>query len=117
MYTPEQDRSGDGGDEEEDTNRNTVLSFQLNTLLECLNIFGTATGPVSGGLSGPRQSWRRTGDTDEEEGGDQRQGGQRRRKTPDNNGKIDNFFSRADGKGTGMRISYAGEGYPLVVLL
>jgi cell cycle checkpoint protein len=31
--------------------------------------------------------------------------------------KIDSFFARTDGKGTGMRLSYAGAGHPLVLLL
>lgn len=31
--------------------------------------------------------------------------------------KIDAFFARTDGKGTGMRLSYAGAGFPLVLLL
>ena len=102
------------------------MSFPLNILLECLNIFGTATGSAAGGLAGTRQTWRRPGtggDSDEEDGAEEqgqgkRQGGQRQRKGVDNNNsRIDNFFPRADGKGTSMRLSYAGEGYPLVLLL
>lgn len=102
----------------EEPTTDTVFSFQLNILLECLNIFGTASGSASGFTSGTRQAWRRT---DEESDNEDIVNGQRNgtRGRPQNNanGRIDSFFPRADGKGTGMRLSYAGEGYPLVILL
>ena len=107
VYNPE-DRS-DAEDEEEGPW--TSFSIHLNTLLECLNIFGTASGSGTGFLPGPRPAWSRPEDSDNE--GEKGDGRQQR----NGNGRIDSFFPRASGKGTGMRLSYAGSGYPLVLLL
>ncbi|THH09365.1 hypothetical protein EW145_g2074 [Phellinidium pouzarii] len=110
VYIPE---DGDGDDDD----RPTVLSFQLNTILECLNIFGTASG--SGSLvASHRQAWRKTNEeSDNENQGNVQKTGQHGRAQNNVNGNIDSFFPRADGKGTGMRLSYAGEGHGLVLLL
>lgn len=108
-------------EDEDDPGAGTMISFQLSTLLECLNIFGTATGPPNGGFSkAPRQSWQRANEGSDYEGDTQtnrQSGGNRRGNQANTNGRIDAFFPRSDGKGTGMRISYAGEGHPLVLLL
>lgn len=108
-------------EDEDDPGAGTMISFQLSTLLECLNIFGTATGPPNGGFSkAPRQSWQRANEGSDNEGDTQtnrQSGGNRRGNQANTNGRIDAFFPRSDGKGTGMRISYAGEGHPLVLLL
>lgn len=108
-------------DEDDPESVGTMISFQLNTLLECLNIFGTATGPQNGGsLKAPRQPWQRTNEDSENEGEaktERQTGGVKRGNKSASEGRIDSFFPRSDGKGTGMRISYAGDGHPLVLLL
>lgn len=109
VYNPE-DRAGV---DDEDEGPWTSFSIHLNTLLECLNIFGTASGSGTGFVSGPRPAWSRQEDSDNEQEGVSKN----RRQGMSANGKIDSFFPRASGKGTGMRLSYAGPGYPLVLLL
>ena len=103
-------------DEEGGESENTVLSFQLNTLLECLNIFGTAFGSSSGPPL-PRRRWK---NDEAGEGEDEQQAPPNGNRRPANAGQsrgIDAYFSRADGKGTGMRLSYGGAGHPLRLLL
>lgn len=130
----EQDEPEDG-DEGDDT----IIEFQLNVLLECLNIFGTASG--SGGMTAGLSSGSREGDSgkrrwsggqrwrddrdqhsgSETEGEGDGETSHRRRNRgkgkgrDDGNGKIENYFG--EHKGTGMRLSYAGFGEPLVLLL
>ncbi|KAL5529131.1 hypothetical protein ACEPAG_5105 [Sanghuangporus baumii] len=108
IYSPE-DSDANGEEDEEEEGPWTSFSIQLNILLECLNIFGTASGSAAAFQSGPRQPWNRTEDSDNEQGDANNRRGA--------NGRIDSFFSRAGAKGTGMRLSYAGPGYPLVLLL
>ncbi|KLO18535.1 Rad1-domain-containing protein [Schizopora paradoxa] len=85
----------------------TALCFKLHTLLECLNIFGTAQGSSSSQAT--KHVWKRN-DTGPDAEGDGANAGR-------GNGRIDNFFPKVDGKGTGMRLSYSGRGYPLKLLL
>lgn len=93
---------------EEESDASTVLSFQLNTFLECLNIFGTASGNNLSGLHGARHPWRK----DDESDGNGQDDLQLRR-------NVLRVGDRAnsEGKGTGMRLTYPGEGHPLVLLL
>ncbi|KAI5124511.1 hypothetical protein M0805_003035 [Coniferiporia weirii] len=111
VYTPDETLQEDGEE------HSTVLSFQLNTLLECLNIFGTASGSGGGSQAGHRQVWRRSEESDNEDESKAQRNGQRKRSQNNGNSRIDSFFYRADGKGTSMRLSYAGEGHPLAMLL
>lgn len=94
-----------------------AFEIPLNTLIECLNIFGTA-GPVTntsnsganggGGGAGKQRRWRRADDDGSDE---ERERGRR--------GPLDNFFASGgkDEKRTGMRMSFAGAGYPLTLLV
>ncbi|THG96781.1 hypothetical protein EW026_g5123 [Hermanssonia centrifuga] len=108
----------------------TDVAFEipLNTLIECLNIFGTA-GTSNSNLnpSTKTRQWRKVGE--EEDGDDQDElrgsGASRRRDGrgrgrgrgggASGNGRIDQFFGAE--KGTAMRVSYAGPGYPLTLLI
>lgn len=70
---------------------------------------------------GQRSTWRRS---DEDSEGDNNQdapqangNGRKRRDKDGQNNRIDTYFSRTDGKGTSMRLSYAAEGHPLVLFL
>ncbi|KAI0059048.1 Rad1-domain-containing protein [Artomyces pyxidatus] len=79
----------------------TALEIPLTTLIDCLNIFGTAGLTTSGGGGGASKGkkWRRTGDDD--------RGAENR---------IEQFFAGGE-KRTGMRLSYAGVGHPLTLLV
>ncbi|PSR71197.1 hypothetical protein PHLCEN_2v12929 [Hermanssonia centrifuga] len=106
----------------------TDVAFEipLNTLIECLNIFGTA-GTSNSNLnpSTKTRQWRKVGE--ESDGDDQDElrgsGASRRRDGrgggrgggASGNGRIDQFFGAE--KGTAMRVSYAGPGYPLTLLM
>ena len=102
------DDDGDG------VNDITALEFPLDTLIECLNIFGSATGSVGGQIS-QKKRWKKpgeeSGDDDNVDEQNDRPGRSRE------NGKIDQYFANKSGKSTGMKLSYIGEGYPLTLLL
>ncbi|EGU11767.1 Proteophosphoglycan ppg4 [Rhodotorula toruloides ATCC 204091] len=90
------------------------MTVSLSTMIECLNIFGNAGGAST-------SAFKREFDDEDEDGGsgwkgkrrrmdsedvdDERRGGQRRGAGTD------------DGKTTSLRLSYAGRGEPLVMLL
>jgi cell cycle checkpoint protein len=82
---------------------NDVTKFEipLNTLIECMNIFG------SSGISATSKSkkWRKKGHDD----GGQDNDDDRR------TGPLHNFFSSE--KGTSMRMSYRGSGHPLTLFM
>ncbi|KAF9533557.1 Rad1/Rec1/Rad17 [Crepidotus variabilis] len=102
-------------DLDEDGNlKRAEFEIPLNTLIECLNVFGTAsTSNTSSGTSSTKAkkggTWNRA---NENEGSDD-EGGERRR------GALDNYFAAAAGqeKRTGMRMSYHGSGYPLTLII
>jgi hypothetical protein len=78
----------------------TAFEIPLNTLIECLNIFGTAG---SAGTTKTKK-WRKGGEDDLPDVGDE-----------DRTGPIDRFFGSE--KGTALRMSYAGSGYPLTLFM
>ena len=94
---------------------NAAFEIPLNTLIECLNIFGTAgtMNPTTSGFSGGASSnnkqtkkWRRTGEGDSD--GEGRLGGR----------GLEAYFGPGVGeKRTGMRLSYPGAGYPLTLIM
>ncbi|KAG7453030.1 Rad1-domain-containing protein [Guyanagaster necrorhizus] len=95
----------DSADDED----NAAFEVPLNTLIECLNIFGTAGGTNYNASGGGRHNrWKKVGDNDDGDDGDDDDGGR---------GKIQQFFGGSSEKRTGMRMSYAGAGYPLTLLL
>ncbi|KAI0831692.1 Rad1-domain-containing protein [Trametes gibbosa] len=110
---PSQSQPRAGGDGEPIL---TSFEIPLGALMECLNVFGTA-----GIAPGTSQKKKKQGDGDESDGGG---GGKRadrkgkRRADADDaggNATLDQWF--APGKGTGMRMSYAGPGHPLTLLV
>lgn len=82
-------------DDDEDPSPYCVFGISLSTVLECLNIFGNAT-PTGGG-----KEWS---------GGGEKKGGRRSGRGEEEIEKKD------DGKITSLRMSYSGEGHPLVLL-
>ena len=115
--------SGTESDSENGENKeeldNAAFEIPLNTLIDCLNIFGTASAlnamatisGSSGGGGAPSNSkqakkWRRVGDGDSD--GEGRAGGR----------GLDAYFGPGAGeKRTGMRLSYLGAGYPLTLIM
>lgn len=93
---------------------NAAFEIPLNTLIECLNIFGTA-GPASmiTNSSGKYKKWKKAGEDsdhdEDDEGGRGRGNGNAR--------GIESYFGGGSDKRTGMRMSYAGTGYPLTLLI
>jgi cell cycle checkpoint protein len=121
QYHPEKtpDRE-DGGEEEEEPS--SSLEIPLNTLTDCLNIFGTAGAPSLSTFPKHKQ-WRRADDNDDRDRDDnnnddapQNRGGHRQATTTNGGFRIDQYFSGSE-KRTGMRMSYAGPGHPLTLLL
>lgn len=103
---------------EEDEERSIVFSFPLHILLECLNIFGTASAGTQS-MNSTRPVRTEANEDSEDENathvpGPGANGSTKRAKNVQKN-RIDTYFPL--GKGTGMRLSYAGEGHPLVLLL
>lgn len=99
----------------------STITFEipLNTLIECLNIYGTA-GMSAAGSNSSHRKWRREGDrSDDERYGERRDGRQQARgagNVPASN-RIDQYFGGGSDKGTRARLSYAGSGHPLTLWL
>ena len=90
---------------------NVAFEIPLNTLIECLNIFGTAGALLNSNAYNEKKErkWRRVDDDDEGGFGEARE---------TRTGPMDNYFSRGkDEKRTGMRMSFLGAGYPLTLLM
>ncbi|KDQ59631.1 hypothetical protein JAAARDRAFT_205648 [Jaapia argillacea MUCL 33604] len=91
------------------------FEIQLNTLLECLNIFGTAgQGSLSSHSKGGAKRWR-----NDDDGGDGDDDGPRNRRgrgVNQQSNHIDHYFSDTK-RGTGMRLTYNGAGHPLILVL
>jgi len=77
---------------------NAAFEIPLNTLIECLNIFGTSS--VS--TASKTKKWKQNA----EDGGMDHE--------TDRTGPLDRYFPSSD-KGTAMRMSYDGTGYPLTL--
>ncbi|KAI0003358.1 Rad1/Rec1/Rad17 [Russula compacta] len=89
--------------ESSQTEEPTVLEFPLNTFIDSLSIFSAGSASsVSEGRTQNRR-WVR----DREHGGDE--------DVP--RGRIEAYFTATTGKTVGMRLSYAGEGHPLSLLI
>ncbi|KAG9098772.1 ssDNA endodeoxyribonuclease [Ceratobasidium sp. 370] len=98
-----------GASQDSDSQPAVIFEVQLDVLLECLNIFGTAGGNLmskaGGGGSSGEPKTRGKG-----------QGKGKGRDTVDLNvNRLDNYFTSS--KATALRMSYQGEGYPLTLLL
>ncbi|KAL7283007.1 hypothetical protein ACG7TL_002431 [Trametes sanguinea] len=117
IYNPDAARPSQRSQPEDEDDELTATAFEipLGTLMDCLNIFGTA-GLAPGASQKKKKS---QGDGDESDGG---VGGERanakgkgRADDAPGNTTLDQWF--APGKGTGMRMSYAGPGHPLTLLV
>jgi cell cycle checkpoint protein len=89
---------------------NAAIEIPLNTVIDAMNVFGTAGVSTSSNTSKYR-TWRRAdGNSDNE-----REDGQQNRHRA-GNGRLDQYLAGPEKK-TGMRISYRGNGYPITLLL
>jgi cell cycle checkpoint protein len=85
------------------TEETTMLEFPLRTFLDSLSIFSTGSATSASEGRAQNRRWVR----DREQGGDD--------DVP--RGRIEAYFGAAAGKTVGMRLSYAGEGHPLSLLM
>lgn len=81
----------------------TMLEFPLRTFLDSLSIFSTGSAPTASEGRIQNRRWVR----DREPGGDD----------DVSRGRIEAYFGATTGKTVGMRLSYAGEGHPLSLLM
>jgi cell cycle checkpoint protein len=95
----------------------TTFTIPLDTLLECLNIFGTGSSSLSQASleSRKRKKWKKDSDESDEDKG--RRGKGRKGGPPKGNATIDQYFWSNSEKKTGMRMSYSGSGHPLTLIL
>ncbi|KAN0115911.1 Rad1/Rec1/Rad17 [Russula decolorans] len=85
------------------TEETSMLEFPLRTFLDSLSIFSTGSASTASEGRAQNRRWVR----DREPGGDD--------DVP--RGRIEAYFGATAGKTVGMRLSYAGEGHPLSLLI
>jgi hypothetical protein len=85
------------------TEETSMLEFPLRTFLDSLSIFSTGSASTASEGRAQNRRWVR----DREPGGDD--------DVP--RGRIEAYFGATAGKTVGMRLSYAGEGHPLSLLM
>ncbi|KAI0956686.1 hypothetical protein AcW1_005304 [Taiwanofungus camphoratus] len=116
---PSSQQSSDSEGDDIET-QNTAFEIPLNTLIECLNIFGTAGGSSTSTTTKYRR-WRRPDDSDHEDQNDEGQGpsGRNQSRSGTNKGLVNSRIDQHFGseRGTGMRLSYTGAGHPLTLLI
>ncbi|KAF9228751.1 Rad1-domain-containing protein [Gyrodon lividus] len=128
-YTPDRPRPASSQlsetSEQDADSSSTTFEIPLTTLIECLNIFGTANMSSSSSGVSKGKRWRREDDASDEDTGDGRGHANNRRVTWSNNNnrdnangtnRLDRYFGGSE-KRTSMRLSYGGPGYPLTLLL
>lgn len=91
----------------------TVFEVPLNTVIECLNIFGTAGGSSNAAAKQKKKRWRKQGEGSDDDGDDD--DGPNHHGNTLGAGRIEQYFGNV--KGTSLRMSYAGAGYPLTLLM
>ncbi|EDR10882.1 uncharacterized protein LACBIDRAFT_315835 [Laccaria bicolor S238N-H82] len=114
---------------------NAAFEIPLNILIDCLNIFGTAgpaTSSSSGGGTGNYKRWRQVDEDGSDDtrddgdnggrgrgggGGGRRGGGGGGGGSRGAGGTIETYLGGGTDKATSMRMSYAGAGYPLTLLI
>lgn len=94
--------------------QSTGIAFEvpLSTLVECLNVFGTAATKESDKKT---RRWRRLGAEEEQDAQPEGAPRQRQRDALAGSERIDQHFGKA--KLTGVRITYGGPGYPLALVM
>jgi cell cycle checkpoint protein len=119
-YKPDPTEAHSSQDEEPYEEPITTFTVSLDTLLECLNIFGTGSSFLSQASmeNQKRKKWKHDSDDSDGGRGDRGKGGGRRGGgPPKGNTTINQFFWSNNEKKTGMRMTYAGLGHPLTLIL
>ncbi|KAK2460638.1 hypothetical protein APHAL10511_007108 [Amanita phalloides] len=95
---------------------NMAFEIPLNTVIECLNIFGSAG--MSSSAGGSYKAWKTTdGEPENDEGENDNDRNKQRRDGVRSGRGIESYFGGGSEKRTSMRLSYAGPGYPLTFIL
>ncbi len=81
---------------------NVAFEIPLNTVIDCLNIFGTA-GPAPSNTNKDNKRWKKRNGGSDNDSGDE--------------GRRIEPISAGTEKHTGLRMTYAGRGYPLTLLM
>lgn len=100
----EDQRPSEREEGEEDNMECSAFEIPLTTLIDCLNIFGSAGGAMYSNNS-KHKRWKH-----DEDGGLDEDDGRRRGRT------LGSLLTGPEKK-TGMRMSYQGPGYPLTLVL
>ena len=106
-YEPNQDETM-ASEEEEDPDQdfaNAALEIPLNTVIECLNIFGSAGSLGSSEPSTKGKKWKKGDDDSDREGEDMNSRG------------LGNYIGGGSEKRTGMRLTYSGPGAGLKLIM
>ncbi|TCD60781.1 ssDNA endodeoxyribonuclease [Steccherinum ochraceum] len=111
-HPPGQNAQPDNSQEADPEIRNALFEVLLQPFVDCLNIFNTAGGPSPSTKKKKKyRGFRNQGsDSDSDGGGAGGASGRSGR-----SGGIGHYLGSE--KGTGMRMSYAGKGYPLTILI
>ncbi|CAL1703417.1 unnamed protein product [Somion occarium] len=128
---PEPQSSQETVDEDEEPTpprpKRTLFEVNLSTVIDCLNLFGTAGTSASAVKKHRFKGWNQSAqDSDGDDDGTEDGSASRRGRTSKSasgmnasasaNTKIDQFMSGST-KGTALRMTYAGPGHPLVLHL
>ncbi|KIL68541.1 hypothetical protein M378DRAFT_892613 [Amanita muscaria Koide BX008] len=116
-YAYDQPGSGEDLDSQSNDGDNTAFEIPLNTVIECLNIFGSAGMSMS--TSGSYRKWKISdggSENDDERNEEHDPTKQKKNGTLAGRG-IESYFGGGSEKRTSMRLSYSGPGYPLTMIL
>ncbi|KAF8626289.1 hypothetical protein AX15_004960 [Amanita polypyramis BW_CC] len=104
-------------DSQADEPDNAAFEIPLNIVIDCLNIFGSAG--ISSAAGGSYKKWKTTdGESgNDEEGLDDNDKNKQKRNSTHPGRGIESYFGGSSEKRTSMRLSYAGPGHPLRVIL
>lgn len=107
-------------DDEPNAPKRTIFEVNLQTMIDCLNVFGTASATASSATAAKKHKY--AGWDKPDQGGDDDRGEGSSSKGKGNangsvsrNGRIDQYMG--NGTGTALKMTYAGPGQPLVLHL
>ncbi|GJJ11958.1 hypothetical protein Clacol_006196 [Clathrus columnatus] len=105
--------------DDNDEEPSLIFHIHLDTVLECLNIFGTGSATLLYGNNDNKRRKKQWAGLSDDSNEEQPNGVRKEKKVapPKGNTTLDQFFFSGEGKKTGMRMTYAGQGHPLVLIL
>ena len=113
-FAEEQNPRPPNDDEDEpDLSRRTIFEVNLQVMIDCLNVFGTANASANA-TNAPKKHKFTKWDTPD--GGDEASSSKGKGSTSGSrNGRIDQYMG--NGSGTALKMTYTGPGHPLVLHL